>query len=52
MQLKKVEDESGGNSLKEQNERKSLQEKLKSKDAENTHLKGSIEDLTSGIREL
>ena len=51
-QLKKLEDEKDGVTLKEQSQRKNLEDKLKAKDTEISHLKTSIDELTQGIRDL
>ena len=52
IQMKKAEEEKGGATLMEQNQRRGLEDKLKAKDVEITHLKSSIGELTTGIREL
>ena len=49
LQLKKIEEEKGEVSQKQLNERKTLEEKLKSKAAENAHLKASLDEQTEGI---
>ena len=52
IQMKKAEEEKGGATLIEQNQRRGLEDRLKAKDVEITHLKSSIGELTTGIREL
>ena len=51
-QMKKAEEAKGGATLIEQNQRRGLEDKLKAKDVEITHLKSSIGELTTGVREL
>ena len=52
IQMKKAEEAKGGATLIEQNQKRGLEDKLKAKDVEITHLKSSIGELTTGIREL
>ena len=52
LQLKQLEDEKGEISKQELNKRKSLDEKLRTKDTENEHLKASVEDQNAIIEEL